>query len=183
MQRTIDVAALREQMAGGNAPLIIDVRSHDEYDSGHIPFAVNIPLEEVDHRLDDLPPHTPVVLVCNSGDRAGICFERLSTHRDDVMVLEGGTMAWIADGADVVRVTRTSWAIERQVRLAAGILVLIGTVLTAFGAAGWLYLAMFIGAGLMFSGITNFCGMAKLIAILPWNKPNSKPNSPAINGA
>ncbi len=182
MKQTINIPELREQLAAGNALQVIDVRSRDEYDSGHIPFAVNIPLEEVNHRLEDLRSDTPVVLVCNSGDRAGICLKQLGAHRDNVMVLDGGTMAWINAGADVVQISSSTWAIERQVRLAAGLMVLAGTVLTALGAPGWLYLAMFVGAGLTFAGLTNICGMAKLFAILPWNKPISKPNSTVTQG-
>jgi|CXWL01.1.fsa_nt_gi rhodanese-related sulfurtransferase len=178
VQQTISVQELRKQLSLGTSLQIIDVRSHDEFASGHIPTAVNIPLEEVESRIRDVRPMTPVVLACNSGSRAEMCAEKLAASKDEILVLEGGTEAWINEGVEVIRTTSSTWAIERQVRFAAGIIVLIGTVLAAAGATSWLFLAMFVGAGLTFSGLTNFCGMAKVIAALPWNRP--KPNSNAI---
>lgn len=167
----IQTLDLKRRLEAGETIQIIDVRSPGEYAAGHIPFAVNMPLEQVDSRLDDLRQHTPVVLVCQSGRRAELCAQQIKHHRSDLLLLEGGTDAWQGQGLPMVQCSASRWSIERQVRLTAGLLVLTGTVLSTVLASGWVYLAMFVGAGLTFAGLTNFCGMASLFALMPWNRP------------
>lgn len=174
---SISAKQLRERLEKGEALQVIDVRSPGEYAAGHIPFAVNMPLEQVENRLDDLKPHTPVVLVCQSGKRAGMCLGNIKHHREDLIILEGGTQAWITAGLPTVQCSASRWSIERQVRLGAGLMILAGTLLSVFLAPGWVYLAMFVGAGLTFAGLSNVCGMANLLAVMPWNK-----TKPSITG-
>lgn len=102
-----------------------------------------------------------------------MCADILKGSRDDFHVVEGGTSAWQEAGLTLVRTTQSTWSLERQVRLAAGLLVLLGTGMAAAGSPGFLYLAMFVGAGLTFAGLTNICGMASLFALLPWNRPTT----------
>ncbi|MCG9894329.1 MAG: rhodanese-like domain-containing protein [Fimbriimonadaceae bacterium] len=167
----IAVESLAKRLESGDRLQLIDVRSPGEFAAGHIPGAVNMPMEEVEARVLDMHGHDPVVLVCQSGNRACMTFDVLSAQRDDLMVLEGGTSAWQQAGRSVIRTSRARWSLERQVRLAAGLLVLIGSLLAVLAAPGWVYLAMFVGAGLTFAGLTNICGMASLFAIMPWNRP------------
>jgi len=167
----IQTSDLKRRLEAGETLQIIDVRSPGEYASGHIPFAVNMPLEQVDSRLDDLREHTPVVLVCQSGRRAEMCAQQIQHHRSDLLLLEGGTDAWLEQGLPIVQCSASRWSIERQVRLTAGLLILLGTVLSTVVATGWVYLAMFVGAGLTFAGLTNICGMASLFGVMPWNRP------------
>ncbi len=167
----IQTSDLKRRLEAGETLQIIDVRSPGEYASGHIPFAVNMPLEQVDSRLDDLREHTPVVLVCQSGRRAEMCAQQIKHHRSDLLLLEGGTDAWLEQGLPIVQCSASRWSIERQVRLTAGLLILVGTVLSTVLATGWVYLAMFVGAGLTFAGLTNVCGMASLFGVMPWNRP------------
>lgn len=152
---------------------LIDVRSPGEFAAGHVPKASNIPLEQVESRLKDLANHGEVVLICQSGGRAAICFENFSHVRQNLTVLDGGTEAWVKEGGEVVKSQTSSWSIERQVRLTAGMLILLGTILSLTLAPGWIYLAMFVGAGLTFAGLTNTCGMASLFALMPWNRAKS----------
>ncbi|MBX3118535.1 MAG: rhodanese-like domain-containing protein [Fimbriimonadaceae bacterium] len=170
MIRMIKPTELKDKLSTGERLQLIDVRSPGEYASGHIPGTVNMPLEQVDTRLDDLHSADPVVIVCQSGGRASMCYENLKGYRDDLFVLEGGTSAWMAEGLPAVSSTASRWAIERQVRLAAGLLVLMGTALSIMVSPAWIYLAMFVGAGLTFAGLTNVCGMAALFGAMPWNK-------------
>lgn len=170
------VKELKETLDAGSKPLVVDVRSHGEFAAGHVPGAVNIPMEEAEARLADLPEDQTIVLVCQSGNRADMTCELIRHERPLAEVLEGGTDAWMAAGKPTVCSRRTRWSLDRQVRLGAGVLVLAGTVLSLFVAAGWIYLAMFVGAGLTFAGLTNFCGMATLLAQMPWNKPKAAPN-------
>jgi rhodanese-related sulfurtransferase len=162
---------LKQKLEIGEKWQVIDVRSPGEYAAGHIPGAVNMPMEQVEARLADMRANEPVVLVCQSGQRAEMCRGLIERHREDLHVLEGGTSAWQEAGYKTVCSAATRWSIERQVRLVAGLLVLIGTVLSVFVAPAWVYLAMFIGAGLTFAGLTNVCGMALLFGAMPWNKP------------
>ena len=149
---------------------LVDVRSASEYAAGHIPGAVNIPLEQIESRLGDLRSDSLVVLICQAGNRARIATGLLENCGSDLAVLEGGTDAWIKSGCSTVVNTRTRWALERQVRLCAGIIVLIGTVLALTAAPQWVYLSGFVGLGLTFAGLTNFCPMAVLLGKMPWNR-------------
>jgi rhodanese-related sulfurtransferase len=162
-----------EELRHTPGALLVDVRSTGEFAAGHVPGAMNIPMDEVEARLDDIPKEGPVVLVCQSGSRAGMVCELIQHERPNSRVLEGGTDAWMAAGLPVVCSRKTRWSLDRQVRLGAGLLVLAGTLFSLFLAPGWLYLAVFVGAGLTFSGITNFCGMAAVLALMPWNKPKT----------
>lgn len=165
------LAAMRER----DEPIqIVDVRSPAEYASGHVPGAVNIPLEQVEARKADLDPRH-LVVVCKSGRRAGMACEFLTDHVPGASVLEGGTDAWAAEGRPVVRQTAARWSLDRQVRLAAGILVLTGVGLGFAVHPGWFGLAGFVGAGLTFAGLTDVCGMASLLGAMPWNRPCALP--------
>lgn len=174
---------LKQKLEAGESMQILDVRSPGEFNAGHVPGAVNIPLEQVESRLADLRGSEPVVLVCQSGRRAEMCKELIEHHRDDLIVLEGGTSAWVKAGFETVGSSASRWAIERQVRLAAGLLVLTGTALSVFVNPSWVYLAMFVGAGLTFAGLTNVCGMAALFAAMPWNKSKKSVTTDRLSAA
>jgi rhodanese-related sulfurtransferase len=147
----------------------VDVRSPSEFAAGHLPGAVNIPMEQIEARLNDLRPDLPLVLICKSGKRARLVAGYLQPCRQDVAVLDGGTDAWGKAGLPLVVNVKTRWALERQVRLAAGLLVLTGAVLAVTANLHWLYLSGFIGLGLTFAGITDFCPMGVLLCKMPWN--------------
>jgi rhodanese-related sulfurtransferase len=168
---TITPAELARQVEQGDPLTIIDVRSPGEYAAGHVPGAINIPMEQVEARTNDLRPGLPVVVVCQSGRRAGIACTLLQNQRPDARVLDGGTAAWQAGGFPVVRTTASRWSLERQVRLGAGLLVLTAALLALTIHPFWVYLALFVGAGLTFAGLTDICGMGLLLAQMPWNRP------------
>jgi rhodanese-related sulfurtransferase len=149
---------------------LIDVRSPSEFASGHIPGAVNIPMDEIESRLADLSPATPIVLICQMGKRARMTAGLLDPCGFQLSILEGGTSAWIEAGLPVVQSVRSRWSLERQVRLGAGLLVLIALALTVLVSARWVFLAVFVGAGLTFAGLTDICLMAELLRRMPWNK-------------
>ena len=170
MNQSITVEELERLILRESDLQLVDVRSPGEFASGHVPRAVNIPLEQADARIDDLGPG-PVAILCHSGDRASVFCEMLRAHHPRLLVVAGGTQAWINAAKPVVRTTSSRWSLERQVRLIAGLLILLGTVLATTVASGWIFLAMFVGMGLTFAGLTNFCGMALLLSRLPWNQP------------
>lgn len=151
----------------------VDVRSATEYASGHIPGAVNIPIEQIEVRLEDLLPNVPIVLVCQAGKRARMVAGLLEPCRKDVTVLEGGTAAWQDAGLPLVVSTNSRWSLERQVRLIAGLLILTALLLSATVHPYWLGLAGIVGLGLTFAGLTDICMMAAVLVKLPWNRTRS----------
>ncbi|KOU70343.1 rhodanese-like domain-containing protein [Streptomyces diastaticus] len=154
---------------------VIDVRTPSEYAGGHLPGAHNIPLDRLDEAADALKKaaqRAPLLIVCASGARSAKGCEKLAAQGIAATTLDGGTSAWVAGGQETERPVgaRATWPMDRQVRLAAGTLVLTGFLAgLAWTPAHWLSGA--IGAGLVFSGATNTCGMAAALAKLPHNRP------------
>jgi rhodanese-related sulfurtransferase len=167
MAATIDAESLREILSVPGPVRTLDVRSAAEFATGHIAGAVNIPMEQVESRMEDLP-QGPLVLICEAGKRAEIVAGWLAGGRD-VTVLAGGTRAWRNAGYPLIACAPCRWTLERQVRLIAGLIVLAGTLAAVLINAKWVYLAMMVGAGLTFAGATNICGMAVVLAKMPWN--------------
>jgi len=166
MVSTISAQALHDDSARHGK--LIDVRSAAEFAVGHIPSAVNVPMEQVETRMADIGGG-PVVLVCEAGTRAAIVAGWIE-GRQPVSVLSGGTSAWRNAGLPLVTCSPCRWTLERQVRLAAGLIVFVATLLSVLVSLKWVYLAMFVGAGLTFAGATNICGMAVVLAKMPWNR-------------
>jgi len=173
MVHKITAAELADLQARGSAQLI-DICSPTEYASGHVPGAINIPMEQIGARIADLRIGPPLVLICKSGQRAWAAAQLLKVSRTEVLVLDGGTRAWRESGGQIVANTRTGWSLERQLRLGAGLLVLVGAVLSLVWNRGWIGVSAFVGLGLTFAGLTDICGMAFLLTKMPWNKPRRK---------
>lgn len=168
MNPTLNVLELR-QLGEGSAQ-IVDVRSSSEFAAGHIPGAVNIPMDQIEGRLPDLRTGAPLILVCQKGKRAEMTARLLEPCRYQISVLEGGTSAWIEAGYPVVRSVKTRWSLERQVRLGAGVLVLTGFGLGLIVNSVWFFLAAFVGLGLTFAGLTDLCLMGIVLERMPWNR-------------
>ncbi|MFY9221023.1 MAG: rhodanese-like domain-containing protein [Blastocatellia bacterium] len=155
--------------------LLIDVREYPEYAAGRIAQARLIPLGELEKRANELDKQIPIYLICRSGRRASQAQDKLlALGFSDVHNVRGGMMAWQAAGLPIEVSQKAPWALERQVRLVAGSLVLLGTLLSLFVYSAFIYLAMFVGAGLVFAAITDSCAMAMLLAKLPWNKADTQ---------
>ncbi|MFF2809781.1 rhodanese-like domain-containing protein [Streptomyces sp. NPDC058000] len=156
---------------------VIDVRTPGEYASGHLAGAHNIPLDLLDAALDALRAAAgrgDLLVVCASGARSAQARERLAEHGVPAVTLSGGTGNWTRLGHDLHRPAgaRPVWAMERQVRLAAGSLVLVGLLAgRRWTAARWLSAG--VAGGLVFSAVTDTCGMARVLAKLPHNQPRA----------
>ena len=138
----------------------------------HIPGAYNVPLDLLGEHGREIRSNVaaPVVLVCQSGQRARKAEEALRVAgMPNLHVLDGGMNAWVAAGRSVVR-GAPRMSLERQVRLAAGGLVVLGSALALSLGAAFAIVPALVGAGLMFSGLTNTCGMAMVLARLPYNR-------------
>lgn len=172
---SISPADLKRLLEQNPAISVIDVRTPLEFDEVHVAEARNYPLDSFSPgRLvasGELPGDEPVFILCRSGQRATKASNQfLAAGFQNSIVVEGGTLAWIDANLPVVRGEAKVISLERQVRIAAGTLVLTGVLLgwqvhpAFFGISG------FVGAGLIFAGITDWCGMGLLIAKAPWNQ-------------
>jgi len=169
LNTTISVGELAELLLSRKKVEVVDVRSETEFAAGHIPGAKCIPLQQLPFRHADLG-HCDLILVCEAGTRARMAQQGLEPHRANIFVLEGGTRAWRNADLPVVAPLGTRWSLERQVRLGAGLLVLIGVALTLLVGKAWILLPAFVGAGLTFAGATDICMMGRVLARMPWNQ-------------
>ncbi|WP_030208218.1 rhodanese-like domain-containing protein [Streptomyces bikiniensis] len=158
---------------------VIDVRTPGEFASGHLPGALNIPLDRIEDALPELrgaADRGEVLVVCASGARSENACRTLAGHGVTAATLAGGTGAWAAGGHDLRRSgggPRASWAMERQVRLAAGAVVLLGLLLGLLVHPAFQLLSAGIAAGLVLSAVTDTCGMAVVLGRLPHNRPRA----------
>lgn len=171
MMPTISPQEAYERLQKGEIRLI-DVRETDEYAGVSIPGSRLVPLSVIDrHPLKDADaPDKPLVFFCHSGKRTAANADRLHRLAGDVPAyrLEGGIEAWEKSGLPVERGSSVL-PLFRQIQIAAGSLILLGVIGSLFWHP-WLWLAAFGGAGLVFAGITGFCGLGVLLSHMPWNR-------------
>jgi rhodanese-related sulfurtransferase len=160
----------------GDDWLVVDVRTPGEFGGAHIEGSVNAPLGGLAGHAPDLRARAEgkrVALVCRTGRRAeearGLLERELFADHGEVCVLDGGVEAWERAGFHVVR-GEAGMSLERQVRIVAGLLVVLGSVLGLTVHIGFVGLAAFVGAGLVFAGVNDTCGMAMMLAKMPWNR-------------
>src|ERR1700687_1154976 len=134
-------------------------------------------MDQIEARLGDLDLNLPIVLICQTGKRARMTAGLLEPCGRQIAVLEGGTKAWIDAGLPVVASVKTRWSLERQVRLGAGLLVLVGAVLALTVNPLWVFLCGFVGLGLTFAGLTDICAMGIILEKMPWNRRSHCPIS------
>lgn len=161
--------------------LFLDVRTPAEFEESHIDGSVLHPLSELspDEVKKLAEGKSACVLICRSGNRARQAAEKLDQcGLPNLQILDGGVLAWEAAGLPLNRGAKTM-SLERQVRIAAGALGFTGAVLGYFVHPAWIALSGFVGAGLVFAGITDTCGMGMLLARMPWN--NRRATHPGAN--
>lgn len=170
----INPQELAELCIQGKQIDLIDVRTPAEYREVHVDIARNVPLDQLDPvallRARDGSANKPLYLICRSGNRGQqACAKFIEAGFSNVVNVEGGTIACVDAGLPVVRGEKTI-SLERQVRIAAGSLVLMGATLGWFVHPAFIGLSAFVGAGLLFAGITDTCGMGMILVRLPWNR-------------
>ncbi|MBX6315581.1 MAG: rhodanese-like domain-containing protein [Isosphaeraceae bacterium] len=171
---TITPRELEELRRQGRPVELIDVRTPAEYREVHAEPARSVPLDALDPRAimeaRNGTRDEPLYTICRSGSRGRQAAEKFQAAGfTNVVNVEGGTQAWEQAGLPVVR-GKKAISLERQVRIATGALVVLGTALGAFVHPAFLALAAFVGAGLVFAGITDTCGMGLMLARMPWNR-------------
>ncbi len=174
MDSIISPAWLSEALAEADAGIdLIDVRTPAEFRAVHVRGARLVPLDRLDaDEIQRTRPDRvsgPTVVICKSGQRAAKAVARLRDAGIDAAIVEGGTDACVQAGVPVER-GQQSMSLERQVRIVAGALVFVGVLLGVFMNPWWLVLPGFVGAGLVFAGVTDTCGMGLLLARMPWNR-------------
>ncbi|BCW71080.1 rhodanese-like domain-containing protein [Arthrobacter sp. NicSoilB8] len=177
--KAIDAATLKNWQDRHDDLMIIDVRSGAEFESLHIKGSYHVPLGMLSEHAAEFAAKlgTRVVLVCQSGNRAEQARNKLgAAGLLAASVLTGGVPSYEAAGGDVVRGRRV-WALERQVRMAAGSLVLAGVLGSKFISPKLGLVAGGIGAGLTFSAATNSCAMGQVLSRMPWNRSANEPTA------
>jgi rhodanese-related sulfurtransferase len=150
---------------------IVDVREADEYAREHIAGAALRPLSTLNGNALPREPGKHLVLMCNSGNRTRQAARQILTREPgELHHLEGGIQAWKKAGLPVEQDAKAPLPIMRQVQIAAGSLVLLGIVLALLVSPWFMALSAFVGAGLVFAGVSGFCGMARMLELLPYNR-------------
>jgi len=172
---TISAAEAADHVASGGGTTVIDVRSGVEYDGEHVPGSRLIPLDRLIERIDEVrATPAPRLLLCRTGSRAEMALEALAEHHvRGLTVIEGGIEAYARAGGEVERGPERI-SIERQVRIGAGALVLVGVTLGWLVHPAFALLAAFVAVGQVFAGVTDWCGMGLLLAKAPWNRSASE---------
>ena len=178
----IDPSTLAQRLAAG-ATSVVDVRTPGEHAAAAIAGSHLLPLDQLDEHADTLAAglSTPITLVCRSGQRATQAHQRLTAAgATDLTVLDGGLNAWQAAGQPVDTTPGAStWEMERQVRLAAGSLVLTG-ILASLRWPAARFLSGAVGAGLTYAALSNTCAMSRVLLKLPYNQTGSADSAKAV---
>lgn len=154
----------------GEVKYVVDVRSPDEHAHKHIPGSVLMPLGELESHLSEFPRGGDVYVICQSGNRSAQACERLERlGLVNVVSVDGGINALEKAGGELASFSNVI-PLMRQVQIAAGLLTLLGVILSLFVHSAFIYLSGFVGAGLIFAGVTGYCGLARLLGNMPWNR-------------
>jgi rhodanese-related sulfurtransferase len=158
------------RVKSGRATLV-DIREADEHAREHIAGALSMPLSALEKSHVNLVPQGDVIFHCKSGMRTSTNCARLATHVEGpAFMLEGGLDAWKRAGLAVRKKAGAPIELMRQVQIVIGLFVLTGIALSLTVHPGFIAIPAFMGAGLTFAGLSGWCGMAKLIALAPWNR-------------
>lgn len=167
--RTIDASELPRLIKEGQT--VIDVRTPAEFKALHVDGAESTPLDQLNaEEIAVHQPNKPVYILCQSGKRAWMAAQKLAdAGLVHPVVVDGGTLAASEAKVPVIH-GKGAISVERQVRIAAGSLVFTGTLLGLFVQTGFFAIPALIGAGLVFAGVTDTCGMGLMLSKCPWNR-------------
>lgn len=155
---------------------LVDVREPVEHAEEHIAGAKLIPLGQLENRKDEIDDNTPVVVMCRSGKRGMEALQKLEAMGfKNVRNLEGGILAWKSSGHPINKGDRKVFPLMQQVQITIGFGVLLGVILSKTVDPNFIYLSAFFGAGLLFAGLSGWCGLAILLSKMPWNRVDNQP--------
>ncbi len=176
------VFTLNEKLENEDVNLL-DVREYAEFAGGRIKEAKLLPLGEIERRHAELDHTKPIYVMCRTGNRSARAQTKLKNLGfTNVINVEGGFEAWKKADLPIERDEKAPWALERQVRFVAGSFVLLGFVLSVLVHPYLIGISVFIGAGLVFSAVTDTCTMGMILLKMPWNRvsQSSEKNVPAV---
>ncbi len=160
----VDVHRLKAVLAGA-AAVVLDVRDEDEVRYEHIEGTTNAPFDRLHQAVSTLPTNKEIFVLCQSGVRSPRAIEILSgLGVKPLFLVEGGINAWRKAGYPLVK-SGGPIPVMRQVQIVAGSLAFLGGLIP-----GLRWVAILVGAGLVFAGVSGFCGMAVLLDKMPWNR-------------
>lgn len=175
-ESSITADALQRLMQTGPVQLL-DVRTPGEFAEAHVPGAMLVPLDDFNPVLflrEAGPDSGPVYVICHAGTRARNAIQKFERAGFDRCVLvKGGTQAWIDAGLPVVRGASRTLPLMRQVQLTVGAISAVGAALALLVDSRFVVIPLIMGCGLVFAGLTGICGLALLLAKLPWNRSAS----------
>ncbi len=165
------VLTLNEKI-GNEEFQLVDVRESAEFAGGRVAGANLFPLGELENRHAELDHTKPIYVMCRSGRRSGEAQRKLkSLGFTNVINVAGGFEAWKKEDLPFEKDDKAPWALERQVRFTAGLLVLVGVLLSVFVHPYFIGLSGFVGAGLVLAAVTDSCAMGMMLLKMPWNRP------------
>lgn len=179
MSNSISATELVKLIASGKSIDLIDVRTPVEYREMHVAIARNYPLDRLDPKAIQSArngsANEPLYVVCRSGSRSlQACEKFLAAGVTNIVNVEGGTNACVAAGASVVR-GKKAIPLNCQVQIITGLAILAGTAAAILSEnLYWLAAPLAMGAGLLYSGLTNTCAMGTVLARMPWNQLRSE---------
>lgn len=175
--RTIKPFELNQRLKAGQPGHLLDVRTPVEFAALRAPDVILEPLESLDATrvaARYAGGKAPVYVFCRTGTRAKEAIARLEkAGLSECVLVEGGIAAWQEAGLPTEGTPSKTISLERQVRIAAGAFVFAGTLLGAFWNLAFLVVPAFVGAGLIFAGVTDRCGLALVLARMPWNQSDA----------
>ncbi|HMQ10346.1 MAG TPA: rhodanese-like domain-containing protein [Oligoflexia bacterium] len=171
--KTISIEQLNSIVKDKGCNCIIDVREASEYKSEHVEGSQHIPLSTIHEtsHTKDLDTEQAVYIMCRTGMRAKKAADQMQSKGfNNIHIVEGGIEAWKSLGLTTLKNKTNIWSLERQVRFTAGLLVMLGFVASSMIHSNFIYLSAGVAFGLMFSALTNTCGMGMLLMKMPWNR-------------
>lgn len=173
--KPIDVDTVRKWTDAGDA-VLVDIREADEYAREHIPGAHSAPLSSFDGFRPPPGKTRIAVFHCQSGNRTQQASEKIAASGyGEVFLMEGGMQEWKRGGHAVNVNRKAPISIMRQVQIIAGSLALLGGLFGLYVDPNFVWLSAFVGAGLLFAGLTNTCAVASILAMMPWNRAPGEP--------
>lgn len=168
------VSTLNEKL--GNEDInLVDVREYAEFAGGRVAGAKLISLGEIEKRCTELDRKQTIYVMCRTGRRSAEAQKKLNALGfENVINVAGGFEAWKKENLPFERDRHAPWALERQVRFVAGLLVVTGVLLSVAVHPYFIWLAGFIGAGLVFAAVTDTCTMGMILLRMPWNRTAQK---------
>ncbi len=173
-KNSITPCELRRRLSDGAEAELLDVRTHGEFSTAHVPGARLIPLDELDCAAflnQRSSADKPIYVLCQSGGRARKAIDKFQRAGfENCVLVEGGTQAWIDAGLPVNRGENKVLPLMRQVQITVGLVSATGAALALAVNPWFAVVPLVTGCGLLFAGLTGFCGLALVLAKMPWNR-------------